>query len=145
MQAIGLFCEDVRQEKSEQVTLIGVMPDNLNIGTPPPSTDENAIIQGMLPKIALYVRVQLEPEDDPGEIQIRLILPNGEVSEIAKFSAEFIETSKKQAKENNTPIAGLISYMVFLGFRVSGPGQILAVLDSKYGRQICAVLNLVTS
>jgi hypothetical protein len=98
MQAIGLFCEDIREEKSGQLNLIGIMPDNLNIPATPAPTD-GKILQAMIPKLALYVRVHLEPEDDPGEVQISLIFPNGDVSNIASFPAELVEESKSRLKK----------------------------------------------
>ena len=48
--AIGIFCEDIRQEKSEQDTLIGILPDNVNV----PS------IPGMFPKLGLVVRMHFD-------------------------------------------------------------------------------------
>jgi hypothetical protein len=146
MQVIGLFCEDIREEKNGQVSLVGIMPDNANIPSPPtsPPKNENTILQGMLPKLALYVRVHLALEDDPGPMQISLIFPNGEAAVLTTISEDIIETSKKEAKAKDLPIAGIFSHMVFIGFRVPGSGKLVAVLDSKYGRQTCAVLNLIT-
>jgi hypothetical protein len=144
MQVIGLFCEDIREEKSGQISLVGIMPDNANIPAPPTPTEENKVFQGVLPKLALYVRIHLALEDDPGPMLISLVLPNGDAIELTTISEDIIETSKKQAVDKGLPIAGMFSHMVFIGFRVPGSGKLLAVLDSKYGRETCAVLNLIT-
>src|SRR5947199_412358 len=65
--AIGIFCEDIREEKNEVYSLIGVMPDNINVPATP----------GMLPKLAIYARFHVPPTLNVGAIDLKLRFANG--------------------------------------------------------------------
>ena len=145
VQVVGLFCEDIREEKSGQLSIIGIMPDNLTIPAPPSVKEGSERPQGILPKLGLYVRVQIGLEDEPGPMEINLIFPDGNALRLSGFGDDLIESAKRQAKENALPIAGMLSHAVLVGVPVSGPGKFLAVVDAKEGRQTCAVLNLVVA
>ena len=145
VHVVGLFCEDIREEKSGQISIIGIMPDNANVPTPPPIKDGSPPLQGILPKLGLYVRAHIGLEDEPSAMEIKLIFPDGNTLALSTFGADLIETSKRQAKENGLPIAGMYSHAVLVGLIVGRPGKLLAVVDLKEGRQTCAVLNFVTS
>lgn len=137
LDVIGLFCEDIREEKSGQYTLIGIFPDNLNLGVPPGPTH-----QAFLSKLGIYVRVHFAAEDDPGPMKVILIFPNGTEAEIGKLDEALIAQSKAQAADSKNPIAGVISHAVHAPFQVQVPGKLLAVLETKTGRHTCAVLNV---
>src|SRR5262245_1416449 len=62
---IALFCEDIREEKSGQDTIIGILPDALNVPQFP----------GALPKLGIYVRFHLNAESEFRSIRTRLRIP----------------------------------------------------------------------
>ena len=47
--AIALFCEDIREEKSGQYAIAGILPDRLNVKRLPT----------VLPKLGIYLRFHL--------------------------------------------------------------------------------------
>jgi hypothetical protein len=64
---VALFCSDVRQEKGGTETIVGVLPDNVNL----PS------IPGPFAQICVYVRMHMRPSFRPAQIISRLMLPDG--------------------------------------------------------------------
>ena len=145
VRVVGFFCEDIREEKSGQLSIIGIMPDNLNIPAPPSVKEGTERAQGILPKLGLYVRAQIGLEDAPGPMEISLIFPDGNTLKLSSFDADLIEAAKRQSKENGLPIAGMVSHAVLVVVPVTGPGKFLAVVDAKEGRQTRAALNLVVA
>jgi hypothetical protein len=143
MQVVGVFCEDIREEKSGQSTLIGIMPDNINVPTPPQPV-EGRVPRGFIPKLGLYVRINIEADDEPGPMTLKLIFPGGTEQPLGDISAEIIAKSKAEAIARNLPIAGILSSAVLSPFiSPGGPGLITAVLDTEKGRHVCAVLNML--
>lgn len=143
MQVVGVFCEDIREEKSGQSTLIGLMPDNINVPSSP-QTAEGRVPRGLIPKIGLYVRINLGLEDDPGPMTLKLIFPGGEEQALGNISSEVIAQSKKEAIARGLPIAGILSRAVLSPLIAPGsPGLITAVLETQKGRHVCAILNML--
>jgi hypothetical protein len=142
VQIVGLFCEDIREEKSDQLTLVGILPDNVDI--PPPPT---GAARGMIPKLCLYVRIYLDLEDELKEIKVRLAFPGSSAEEIdvGSISEQLIRTSKEQAVANGLPIAGVVHRVVLQQFTFPTAGKITAVVESEQMRRTCAVLNFRTA
>jgi len=144
MNVVGVFCEDIREEKSGQSTLIGILPDNINVPPPPPPTAGRAPT-GLIPKMGLYVRINLNlDEDDPGETTLKLLFQDGREIVLGIISPEIFIRSKAEAKSKGLPVAGILSSAVITPFPAPNPPTLVtAVLDTKNGRVICAVLNMV--
>lgn len=118
---IGLFCDDLRMERSGQETIVGVLPDNINV----PS------IPGAFPKLCLYVRLHLDLKNKPKAITFRLDSPDElEHPEVA-IENEVIESSYKSADELGHAYAGIISRTIISPFSISQPGpfQIIVSID----------------
>jgi hypothetical protein len=139
VQIVGLFCEDIREEKSDQLTLVGILPDNVNIPPPPPTGATRA----MIPKLCLYVRIYFDLEDDLKEMKVKLSFPDSPIEDIdvGGIGEELIRNSREQAVTNGLPIAGIIHRAVLQGFTLPGAGKITAVVESEQMRRTCAVLN----
>jgi hypothetical protein len=87
---IGIFCEDIRDEVSSTYTLVGVLPDNIFIGGLP----------GMLPKLGVYIRIQLDEDANPKTLKARVRIPGGAIFELADFE-QLIATAKEQAEASS--------------------------------------------
>lgn len=129
--AIGLFCEDIREEKSGQDTLVGILPDNVDVPSVP----------GVIPKIGLYVRVHIYETGKPQKIRIRLKMPGGEETELANLD-NLIDKSKKEAAENAIPYAGIISKSVISPFKLTSIGKVEAILEVDDEEFTCGALNI---
>jgi hypothetical protein len=146
MDIVGLFCEDIREEKSGQITVVGLLPDNLNIAAPskfPVGQEHRDKPRPVIPKLGLYVRVNLLRDETPKPMKIKLILHDKSEIALGEISAEIIATAKNQAAENGLPIAGIYSHAAIAGFQPTGSGQILAVVEEGPHRHVCGVLNLI--
>jgi hypothetical protein len=129
---IGIFCEDVRDEVGGTHSIVGVLPDNVSIGSLP----------GMIPRLGIYIRIQLVKDANPKTLKARVKLPSGAVHEIADFS-QLIEPVKEQAEKNNLPFAGLIAKGILSPVPITQGGRIKAIVEIDGTEYICGVLNLI--
>lgn len=113
--AMALFCEDIREEKGEVVTLVGVLPDTLNLETGEGATIEPG--QKFLAKLCLYVRINFDPDFPLKPPHIRLVLPKEEILSVGEIGADVVEKAKSDAKARGHLLAGVISRAVLIGFR----------------------------
>ena len=129
---VGIFCEDVREEVGGTHTIVGVLPNSVNIGGLP----------GMLPKLGAYIRIHLDKEANPTSLKARIKIPGGTVFEMADF-AELLGLTKDQAKANNLPFSGLIAKGTFSPLPITQVGRIEAIVEMDGTEYICGVLNLI--
>jgi hypothetical protein len=142
LHAICLFCEDLREEKSGQITLVGILPDNVNL-PPTPEVKEGLVARPFIPKLALYVRMHIGIEDDPGTMTLKVVFPNGEETALGDIENDLIVQAKRQATEKGMPIAGLLSYAVLSGFQAVTAGVVSVVLETKDQRSVIGIMNLI--
>lgn len=131
-QAVGIFCEDLREEKSGQEIIIGVMPDNLRISQFP----------ALLPKLGLYFRIHLYPTTSIRFISTRIRFPDKSELELGSFDQSSIEKTQSEARANGAPVTGLISRGVLSPLNIPGPGRVLAIVDVDGQDLVCGGLNI---
>lgn len=136
----GLFCEDIREEKSGQASIIGILPDNIQLPTPPDSMKKPAGV--LLPKLGLYIRVRVPMDGALSPMRVSLVLPNGENRQLGEIEADLIEKSRNEARANGIPIAVIIFSALIQGFQLAQTGLIVAVLESEGIQYQLAVLNV---
>jgi hypothetical protein len=136
--AIGLFCEDIREEKSGQDTIIGILPDNLNL----PSLREPNM-QPLLPKFCSYVRVSLDIQDKPKGLAVKLMDTKGSLITQGAWDQSVIDKAFSDAAANNMLIVGLIWKMVASPFPVMSAGKITASLIVNGAEHIVGALNII--
>jgi hypothetical protein len=117
VSAICLFCEDIRTEANEVNTLVGILPDNLNVPG----------IPGNMPKLGMYVRINLDPAAEPCSISLELALPWGDVIPLGEIDQSLIAKARKDAQNSRAPVAGIISRSLFSPFPILGEGRIRAI------------------
>src|SRR4051794_5934383 len=100
--AIALFCEDIREEKTGQDTLIGILPDNVRVPSFP----------GAMPKVCVYLRINLPRDTAIRRAKSRLDLPDGTSFAMANLD-EVLDQAKQGATTHDTPYLGLISKAQF--------------------------------
>lgn len=133
VSAVGIFCEDIREEKSGQNTLVGVLPDAINIAGAP----------AMLAKLCVYVRIHISPADaDPGPISARIIMPDGTELVANEVEKEKIVTAREKAIAGGNPILGFILRFSATPLPVATPGRILAEVTIGPHKSICGSLAL---
>jgi hypothetical protein len=97
INAIALFCEDVRQEVGGTVTLIGLLSDNLAVPAFP----------GAMPKLAVYARVHVPVDQKPKAM--RFFLCDGDSkNEIGGFDEDFVSRTISETKAMDNSLAGFV-------------------------------------
>jgi hypothetical protein len=134
LQVVGLFCEDIREEKSGQDTIIGIFPDNLQVAQTP----------GMIPKLGVYIRFLLDLDTAVRNIGLRLTSPGGQEMPLGDLD-HLIEQAKTESASKEMPYAGLIAKAVITPFPIFAPGKIAIIVRVDGVDRVCGALNVVSS
>ena len=126
VSAVALFCEDIREEKGDVDTLIGILPDNVNVSSEIKSGEPGQpILPRVLSKLCIYVKLNFDPSEEFTEGKAQLVLPDGTRKDVGVIRPQTISEAKIKAKENGIPVAGIKLRMVFGGFQVRGSGLMM--------------------
>jgi hypothetical protein len=135
LNIMAVFCEDIREEKGGTLSLIGVVPDNINISNPPnePGVMNFDATVRMLSKLCIYIRINFDPEYDLPEAKFRLILPNNDQMDLGGIDPVTIKRAQQQAKDKGNPLAGVIGRIILAGFRIPSAGllKLEVILDKE--------------
>jgi hypothetical protein len=121
---IAFFCEDIRPEQSGTVSLIGIVPDNMNVPQVP----------GAMAKLAIYIRGSFPASKAPAEFAARLELPWAPHSlPLGQIAPADIAKAATGAQKQGNHAVGLIISGFAAPFMVPQVGRIFAVV--KIGNQ----------
>src|ERR1700710_2233278 len=108
ISAMAIFCEDIREEVGGSVTLVGVLPDNINVGKFSPTEVPVAhSVNRMLSKLCIYARLHFDPDMDVGDPKLRLT-GLGEPIELGTAGEDVINKTRSDAKEKGNIHAGVV-------------------------------------
>jgi hypothetical protein len=129
---IALFCEDIREEQNSIVTLVGVMPDNINVAQPG-DRQGNVISSKHLSKLCIYVRINFDPSAMYQSGRLRLILPNETTHDLGEIDAATMQKARNNAVAKGNALAGLITRAVLVGFTLPKLGvmKVEVTLDDQ--------------
>ena len=131
---VGIFCEDIREEKSGQDVIVGTLPDNLSVAKTP----------GLMPKLSVYLRIHFDAGGmPPKSISVKMIDTDGTERPLPQWEPALIEQAFTDSRTNQMPIAGLISKITFSPYPVSSLGRILIVATIDGADHIAGALNVV--
>lgn len=137
---VGLFCEDIRAERSGAFTVVGIMPDNANIPDAP-----SADVQGMIPKLCVYVRANFDIADKVKKISMTMRLPDRQEIALGGAGEKLLTSAFDIAKERNSPLVTIVMRAELQAFPVVSLGRLLVEVDVDGDRSIVAQLNLAPS
>ena len=127
---IALFCEDIREEKSGALTLVGVLGDNVNV--PPQPECLNTV--AMLPRLCVYLRVNFDVSAELGPVTFRIIMPDG--TEVPAGGVDQATLAQaRETREKGNPMGGVISRFQFGGLVMKKLGRMTVeatIGDQKY-------------
>lgn len=116
--SVAVFAEDIRQEVSGQVSIVGIMPDNITVPN----------IPGMLPKLAVYVRSVIDVKADAAsDLAIALVDPAGTEITRTETSREVIYHSRHTSILQGNDVHILISQMTITPFPMVQEGRFRVV------------------
>lgn len=118
--AVALFCDTVRREQGGSDTVVGIMPDNISISQVP----------AILPRLALYVRIQFDAEIEISPVSLSLRTPDGQNIELGTLDQETFNKAGSSAKESDKPYAGVIARTEMAPFQVLQTGRIDAIVKT---------------
>jgi hypothetical protein len=133
--AVALFCEDIREEQQGTSTIVGVLPDNLSVGSGP----------GFLPKLAIYLRIQIDHAVTVSTIRARIIFSDGRELEMAPFDLGSFEAAKKESIQNSIPYTGLVAKAIISPVSIQESGRIEVIMAVNGEEFVCGMLRLIIS
>lgn len=133
IRGLAIFCEDIREEKSGQDTLIGIMADNLAVPLTPV----------LVAKLALYVRLYFDCSAQPEAVNAALQMPSGEMHELGGASIDLVRESFLTARSKNSQLAGIILKGVFSPLPIPRDGAMNAIVTIAGVQRALGTLNVV--
>lgn len=143
ISAVAIFCEDIREEKSGQDTIVGVLPDNLVVQSLLSPAAPN--MARMLPRLCLYMRVHIPSQSQPKEVYATLTDPEGTIITRNEWPHDQIAKTFSDTRANGSPLAGLILKIVASPFPVVTFGRIVAKAVVDGTEYVAGALNLINS
>ncbi len=132
----AVFAEDIRNEEHGLVTIVGVLPDNIN-------TDQK--VEGshpVFPKLGVYVRIVLAVgQIKSHEIVVKMKNPSGSVLFNAPIDPELIKKEIEAVKGSDKPTITLVNRMVAAPFHLQEIGRYTAVVEYGGDEYLAGSLN----
>jgi hypothetical protein len=137
IQALGFFCQDIRPEKDSMLSIVGIIPENANLTEFVPG-------RTVLPRLALYVRVQFEESDNVKTIRLKLQLPNGGAVDLGPVEEAIIRNSYEGSKTNNSPALHIYFRVDMSPFPIPALGWMKALVEIDGRDYLVAFVNFAT-
>lgn len=131
MNVVGFFCEDLRPETAGSETIVGVLPDHMEVPPPP----------GAIPKIGVYIRIYLDLSEAPQSIVGWLKTPWGDIA-LGGVEKPVIDQALREARKSNLPYAGLVTRAMIAPFHIKAYGLVTAMITVDGVDHVCGILNL---
>jgi hypothetical protein len=134
LSAIGFFCEDIREETKGTFSLVGVVPDTMELPA----------IPATLPKLALFVRLRFSLDHKPESLRLVLRWPGGSDQELSRTPPQLIEDAITKTKQGPFPYAGVNLNVIFSPLKVPVRGLAKATVYYSGGETDVAGINFAT-
>jgi hypothetical protein len=135
---VGLFCEDIREEKTDLLSLNGIMPDNAFV----PGFVDGAV--GTIPKLCFYSRANFDPQKPIKAISSKITLPHGEEVNLGAVGDDVIRRAIAEATRLASPIATIVQRAQFAPFPIMSLGWMKAEVMIDGVSHICAAIRFTT-
>ena len=130
--AIALYCQDVRQEKSDQLSLVGVFPDAIQI------SGSGRVI----PKLAIYFTIFASIDFVFSDLYLKLLSPSNDTITSTHVDIERLATTAKLSAQDNDPIYRATLFHIMTPFHVGDGGLFRAVATMNGEEIICGSLRI---
>ena len=147
INCLALFCEDIREESNGVFTIIGIVPDNVNVATMPvgpsgqPQPDPSI---KMWSKLCVFVRINFDPNYEIEEARMRLVPPKGPPMELGSIDRKIIDRSRAEALSKGNLLAGIVMRATLVGFPIPTNGMLKLELVFADESQVIGALNFKT-
>lgn len=130
---LAFFCEDIREELQGTHSLVGLLPDNIEVPGFPSG----------ISNLALYLRVNFSPTDqEPDSVDV--FMDRGTEGRLLMSSLDpaLFKKARQEALEKESPLAGVISKIRFGPLEFGEPGRITIVVKTSDEEIPCATLRI---
>ena len=145
--AVCVFCEDIREEKSGQDTIIGTLPDNLVAAKPLSLAPSPNVARPFLPRMGAYMRIHFDADQDiPKDVSAKVINMDGQVVAHSTWDQSTIDKTFADSRANHMPVVGLIFKLVIAPFPLTFEGGKITVVAMVDGvERVAGALNVIVS
>ena len=133
ISAVALFCEDLREEKDNKISLIGIMGDNIAVPGFP----------GALAKLAIYIRINYPTDMKPQSLEIVMTHSDGERLVVNNIDESFVKKTIEEAAAQNNPVAGIVTQLIAAPFAINSAGRNKLELTWDNGSIFLGSLNVI--
>jgi hypothetical protein len=133
VSAFGLFCEDVREEKGETTTLVGVFPASVNLPAFPSG----------LPKLGVYCMLHFPVEESDFTAEVKLRATWGFEVSVGKIGQDLLQLARAEAKTQELASGSILFKGILAPMPVPSPGRIemIAVIDGV--ESVCGIVRFI--
>lgn len=141
---VAIFCDDIREEKSGQITLVGVLGDNINVGFPPDRGDGSADSKfvRVIPRLGIYIRINFDASAELGPTSLKITMPDGEVIHEAMVEESVVATARSTREKGNA-LAGIIQRIQFGGVPLRQLGRLTVEVTIGQQAYLAGYLNFL--
>src|SRR5437868_4830596 len=128
--AVGWFCDDVREEKSNRETIIGIYADSVSVSSFP----------GAFKRMVIYVRIHADIDQEINQLRLFLRVPGVDEDELANFDLHGLEAGRERARQRNMPFVDMVTQVTVEPLTVPSEGLVEATLQVNEERTLVAAL-----
>lgn len=132
VSVVAMFCEDIRDELRGTHSLIGILPDNMEIPA----------IPGILGRLSLYARIQIEESVLVKSLRLSMQVPGQDVILGNDLDAAAI---RELRKGTIGPFSTILTRIVVAPLPINVSGRIKAILTVDGEDEIVGYLNINAS
>lgn len=130
--ATSIFCHDIREEKAGTETLVGVLPDNINVPAVP----------SRLPQLCSYTRIIMLPPFDQVDVSAALLSQDGSEFFRNSIDKEILKKAHEEAAEAGAPMATIVSRIVAAPMEFKEVGRMIVRVEVDGEGINCGQLNI---
>lgn len=131
--AVAMFAEDLRDEQAGTHSLIGIMPDNIEVQSMP----------GMMTKLAVYTRINFSPDTMPDRLEVLLrVTGDGSILNLSIIPREILQQSVADTMAKNGPLVTIINRTVAAALVIPHPDRLESVVKWNDEEIIAGSLNI---
>ena len=135
---VGVFCEDIREEKGGLVSLIGIYPDNLTIDNFIPN-------QTALNRLMLYIRVHLDSKKQPKNVALKIIHPDKAILDVGPADPAIIDVGYEATKRIDAPFTSIILRLSLAPLTIRSLGWLQAEVTIDDVAYVAGAIRLTTN
>ncbi|MED5545754.1 MAG: hypothetical protein VYD90_10935 [Pseudomonadota bacterium] len=128
----AVFAEDIRFERGDQVSIIGIFPDEIQISgkkSPPPELEGKVAVQ-TIPKLSVYARTHLPASSyKGGSLEFWVEAPSGKKVFSSESDEDFLRAEFEKSRAKGDEEITLISHLIFSPFPVREFGRFKAFVS----------------